>query len=185
MAVADARDVILLAGKGHEPYQEIAGVRHPFSDLDDRKVGAGGAAMSAIRRAAPRMAPPFAWSDKVANAESPLPMGRGLGGGSMMRLSEAGAMLGVMHQGPDAEFGEVGTDSRSVTPGMLFVALKGDRFDGHDFVREVLAQRCRRRHGRARLGRRQSGPAADSRKRYPSRAGRNSPVPGAVASRFR
>jgi UDP-N-acetylmuramoyl-L-alanyl-D-glutamate--2,6-diaminopimelate ligase len=31
---ADARDVILLAGKGHEPYQEIAGVRHPFADLD-------------------------------------------------------------------------------------------------------------------------------------------------------
>jgi UDP-N-acetylmuramoyl-L-alanyl-D-glutamate--2,6-diaminopimelate ligase len=30
---ADARDVILLAGKGHEPYQEIAGVRHPYSDL--------------------------------------------------------------------------------------------------------------------------------------------------------
>ncbi|WP_142809315.1 UDP-N-acetylmuramoyl-L-alanyl-D-glutamate--2,6-diaminopimelate ligase [Tepidiphilus olei] len=29
---ADADDVILLAGKGHEPYQEIAGVRHPFSD---------------------------------------------------------------------------------------------------------------------------------------------------------
>jgi len=29
---ADIRDVILLAGKGHEPYQEIAGVRHPFSD---------------------------------------------------------------------------------------------------------------------------------------------------------
>jgi UDP-N-acetylmuramoyl-L-alanyl-D-glutamate--2,6-diaminopimelate ligase len=31
---AGARDVILLAGKGHEPYQEIAGVRHPFSDLE-------------------------------------------------------------------------------------------------------------------------------------------------------
>jgi UDP-N-acetylmuramoyl-L-alanyl-D-glutamate--2,6-diaminopimelate ligase len=30
---ADARDVVLLAGKGHEPYQEIAGVRHPFSDM--------------------------------------------------------------------------------------------------------------------------------------------------------
>ena len=27
-----ARDVMLLAGKGHEPYQEIAGVRHPFLD---------------------------------------------------------------------------------------------------------------------------------------------------------
>ncbi len=27
------KDVILLAGKGHEPYQEIAGVRHPFADM--------------------------------------------------------------------------------------------------------------------------------------------------------
>ncbi len=31
---ADADDVILIAGKGHEPYQEIAGVRHPFSDTE-------------------------------------------------------------------------------------------------------------------------------------------------------
>ncbi len=30
---AHPADVILLAGKGHEPYQEIAGVRRPFSDL--------------------------------------------------------------------------------------------------------------------------------------------------------
>jgi UDP-N-acetylmuramoyl-L-alanyl-D-glutamate--2,6-diaminopimelate ligase len=37
VADADARDVILLAGKGHEPYQEIAGVRHPYSDLDAAK----------------------------------------------------------------------------------------------------------------------------------------------------
>jgi UDP-N-acetylmuramoyl-L-alanyl-D-glutamate--2,6-diaminopimelate ligase len=34
---AAAADVILLAGKGHEPYQEVAGVRHPFSDLDCAK----------------------------------------------------------------------------------------------------------------------------------------------------
>ncbi len=33
IAQATVPDVILLAGKGHEPYQEIAGVRHPFSDL--------------------------------------------------------------------------------------------------------------------------------------------------------
>ena len=35
-AVAEARagDVVLLAGKGHETYQEIAGVRHPFQDAD-------------------------------------------------------------------------------------------------------------------------------------------------------
>lgn len=34
---ADARDVILLAGKGHEPYQEIAGVRLPFSDSESAR----------------------------------------------------------------------------------------------------------------------------------------------------
>lgn len=33
VAEASARDVIVLAGKGHEDYQEIAGVRHPFSDV--------------------------------------------------------------------------------------------------------------------------------------------------------
>lgn len=34
IACADANDVVLLAGKGHEDYQEIDGVRHPFSDLE-------------------------------------------------------------------------------------------------------------------------------------------------------
>ena len=33
-ALADCRpgDLLLLAGKGHEPYQEIHGVKHPYSD---------------------------------------------------------------------------------------------------------------------------------------------------------
>jgi UDP-N-acetylmuramoyl-L-alanyl-D-glutamate--2,6-diaminopimelate ligase len=33
--MADDRDIILVAGKGHEPYQEIKGIKHPF---DDREV---------------------------------------------------------------------------------------------------------------------------------------------------
>lgn len=33
LAEADAADVVLIAGKGHEDYQEIAGRRVPFSDL--------------------------------------------------------------------------------------------------------------------------------------------------------
>jgi UDP-N-acetylmuramoyl-L-alanyl-D-glutamate--2,6-diaminopimelate ligase len=39
-AVAEAgeRDVVLLAGKGHEDYQEIAGARRPFSDLDQGRL---------------------------------------------------------------------------------------------------------------------------------------------------
>ncbi|MEB3735060.1 UDP-N-acetylmuramoyl-L-alanyl-D-glutamate--2,6-diaminopimelate ligase [Halopseudomonas pachastrellae] len=34
IAAAQTGDVILLAGKGHENYQEIDGVRHPFSDIE-------------------------------------------------------------------------------------------------------------------------------------------------------
>lgn len=46
---ADARDVVLIAGKGHEDYQEVAGVRQPFSDIDIARTllavrGSGGAA---------------------------------------------------------------------------------------------------------------------------------------------
>jgi UDP-N-acetylmuramoyl-L-alanyl-D-glutamate--2,6-diaminopimelate ligase len=34
VAAAADEDVVLIAGKGHEPYQEIAGQRLPFSDAD-------------------------------------------------------------------------------------------------------------------------------------------------------
>ena len=33
IGAARQRDIVLIAGKGHEPYQEIAGRRLPFSDL--------------------------------------------------------------------------------------------------------------------------------------------------------
>ena len=32
LAAAGAGDIVLIAGKGHEPYQEIDGVQHPFDD---------------------------------------------------------------------------------------------------------------------------------------------------------
>ena len=31
-AFAEAGDIVLVAGKGHETYQEIAGVKHDFDD---------------------------------------------------------------------------------------------------------------------------------------------------------
>jgi len=42
-AIVGARrgDVIVLAGKGHEPYQEIAGARRPFSDVDEARAALG------------------------------------------------------------------------------------------------------------------------------------------------
>jgi UDP-N-acetylmuramyl-tripeptide synthetase len=34
LSEADEADVLLIAGKGHEAWQEVAGVRHPFSDVE-------------------------------------------------------------------------------------------------------------------------------------------------------
>jgi UDP-N-acetylmuramoyl-L-alanyl-D-glutamate--2,6-diaminopimelate ligase len=36
---ARAGDVVLIAGKGHEDYQEVNGVRHPFSDVEEALIG--------------------------------------------------------------------------------------------------------------------------------------------------
>ena len=35
---ASPSDVVLLAGKGHEPYQDIAGVKRPFSDVSEARM---------------------------------------------------------------------------------------------------------------------------------------------------
>jgi UDP-N-acetylmuramoyl-L-alanyl-D-glutamate--2,6-diaminopimelate ligase len=34
---ARIQDVVLVAGKGHEDYQEISGVKHPFSDVQQAR----------------------------------------------------------------------------------------------------------------------------------------------------
>jgi UDP-N-acetylmuramoyl-tripeptide--D-alanyl-D-alanine ligase len=52
----------------------------------------------------------------------------------MMSLREASAAIGARVLGDDARFLSVSTDSRTLARGALFVALRGDRFDGHQFV---------------------------------------------------
>jgi murE/murF fusion protein len=75
---AAAHDVVLIAGKGHETYQEIAGQRTPF---DDRQ-----------------------WAQA--------------------------ALLLRQHRA-------LQTDSRRLEPGSIFLALKGDHFDGHDYLEQI------------------------------------------------
>jgi UDP-N-acetylmuramoyl-tripeptide--D-alanyl-D-alanine ligase len=53
----------------------------------------------------------------------------------------ANAVGGRLARGAeDAEVRDVVIDSRVAGPGDLFVAIKGPRFDGHDFVADVLAR---------------------------------------------
>jgi UDP-N-acetylmuramyl pentapeptide synthase len=104
--------VVLLAGKGHEDYQEVAGVRRPFSDVAEAaRAGAArgrrrGAAMSRMMTLAQAHAccPAARWS---ATAATP-----------MLRVH---------------------SDTRTLQPGDLFVALRGERFDAHDFLAQARA----------------------------------------------
>lgn len=58
----------------------------------------------------------------------------------MMRLSEAAVAIHGQLIGDDIEFFCVGTDSRAIKKGQLFVALKGERFDGHEYAAQSLEQ---------------------------------------------
>jgi UDP-N-acetylmuramoyl-tripeptide--D-alanyl-D-alanine ligase len=51
----------------------------------------------------------------------------------MMSLREASAAIGARAHG-EARFVSVSTDSRTLSRGALFVALRGERFDGHRFL---------------------------------------------------
>ncbi len=59
-------------------------------------------------------------------------------GGFAMTLAEAAAAIGARHHGGDVALAGVGTDTRTLRPGQLFVALTGPNFDGHDFVPAAL-----------------------------------------------
>ena len=57
---------------------------------------------------------------------------------ALMKLSEAARALPGRLVGPDVGIRGVTTDSRRVAAGDLFVALVGERFDGHDYVAEAM-----------------------------------------------
>ena len=107
---AAAADVVLVAGKGHETTQEVAGVKHAQCDADLVRQGL----RQWHARGQAQRAPGWTWRE------------------CMLGLKPVNGQPG---QGPQVL--RFHTDSRSLQPGDLFVALKGDRFDGHDFVPQL------------------------------------------------
>ncbi len=57
----------------------------------------------------------------------------------MMTLLEAAQAIGALASGSNVPFMGVSTDSRNVTQGDLFIALKGERFDGHEYIRTAMS----------------------------------------------
>ncbi|MBI3223370.1 MAG: UDP-N-acetylmuramoyl-tripeptide--D-alanyl-D-alanine ligase [Nitrosomonadales bacterium] len=55
----------------------------------------------------------------------------------MMLLSQAAQALGGHLVGEDVRFNAVSTDSRKLTHGDLFIALRGEHFDGYEFISQA------------------------------------------------
>ena len=64
--------------------------------------------------------------------------GSGLGTGRSWTSDEVAAALGVPSPAK-LRFSAISTDTRHLTPGTLFVALKGDKFDAHTFLDKAKA----------------------------------------------
>ena len=58
----------------------------------------------------------------------------------MMRLSEAAELIDARAVNGDMVLTSVFSDSRAIAQYGLFIALRGDRFDGHEFAAEAIAQ---------------------------------------------
>lgn len=106
-------DVVLVAGKGHEETQEEAGVESPLSDVEE--VAASLRAQSG-RRVVETVDLPTLSQACGARWE-----------GESQSLWRGQAHAGVL------------TDSRRDVEGAVFVALRGDRFDGHDYLAQVVS----------------------------------------------
>ena len=52
-------------------------------------------------------------------------------------LSEAAVPADARLTGKDVRFNGCSTDSRDISPGQMFIALRGERFDGHAFINEA------------------------------------------------
>ncbi len=52
----------------------------------------------------------------------------------------ASAVGGVLYNGMNRTVTAVTTDSREVVPGMMFVAIRGESADGHDYIEKAVAQ---------------------------------------------
>jgi murE/murF fusion protein len=112
---AASGDVILLAGKGHEAYQDIAGAKFPFSDVEH-------AANALQARAAAAV-------DGGSDKAPMLSLGEAAAGVAGARLvGDAATLISRVH-----------SDTRTLRPGDLFVALRGERYDANDFLGRARA----------------------------------------------
>ena len=133
LAIAEARpgDIVLLAGKGHEKVQVTREGSHPFDDVRLRARSCGPPDSNECRA-------------RRGNTGMKLPLCEDRR--EFISASASDSSARKSHQG-------YSIDSRTIQPGELFFAVKGERLDGHDFVACCLEKsRCRRSRPQSRTG---------------------------------
>ncbi len=55
-------------------------------------------------------------------------------------IRDLAAAIGAFYDGPSHPVPRICTDTRTLTPGCLFVALTGENFDGHSYIQKALEQ---------------------------------------------
>jgi UDP-N-acetylmuramyl-tripeptide synthetase/UDP-N-acetylmuramoyl-tripeptide--D-alanyl-D-alanine ligase len=119
LRLARPGDMVLICGKGHEAYQEIEGIKHHFDDTE------------IAREFLPAESREISSNDLLA-----LPVDR-----LMIELLlnvPAEASSGYK---PPQTFKHISTDSRTIQLHSVFFALKGDSFDGNDYLDQILRER--------------------------------------------
>ncbi len=117
VAVSLPGDIIVAAGKGHEPYQITnTGTIH-FDDREELAAAALG----------------------YANTFSPIPWTLG----DLEKALDSRPIIGETVPGPNTQWSGISTDSRTIEPDQIFLALRGESFDGHTFIPDLLEKGIR------------------------------------------
>ena len=115
--LAQKEDIVLICGKGSEDYQEIEGIRHHFQDREET--------LKAL-------------SEREAinkdDDELILPIDQTL---LKLLLTPNWEPEPKGYREPSSYY-FLSTDSRSIKPGSVFIAIKGERYDGHSYLEDIL-----------------------------------------------
>ena len=115
--LAQKEDIVLICGKGSEDYQEIEGIRHHFNDREET--------LKALSERELK---------NKDDDELILPIDQTL---LKLLLTPNWEPEPKGYREPYSYY-FLSTDSRSIKPGSVFIAIKGERYDGHSYLEDIL-----------------------------------------------